>query len=126
MGLDSYIHEIEDPTVLDNINGHLYWGEGKQTNTTEIAYWRKAYSVHNWFMNYYANMVNSNHTDFNCIYCPINTQLLYNLKADIEDGHIDTSEDIKPDETIPKLLEAITTCAELLKQGKHIYFHSWY
>lgn len=120
MGLDSFIRMCDDPKFLVKTDdGHLIRNEYAECEPEQIAYWRKAHELHEWFGGYYADMINSNHTDFNCIYCPIDNQLLLNLKADLEDGYLkETDEEY--------LSKVITTCFGLLAQNHKLYFSSWY
>lgn len=120
MGLDSFIIMCDDPEYLiKSDEGHLVYNIHCNSKSKQIAHWRKEKDLHEWFANYYADMINSDYTDFNSVYCPIDNQLLFNLKADLEDGYL---------EQLDKeyLSKTITTCLGLLAQKHKLYFSSWY
>ena len=101
----------------------------KNFEQDELQYWRKHPNLHGWMQNLY-DMKGGVSPDFNGDCVVLDSEDLDNLEQDIKDGNLpDTSgfffgqSNEDEDETD---LEFVSKAREAIKEGKTVYYTSWW
>jgi hypothetical protein len=106
--------------------------ETKNFDPEEIHYWRKHPNLHGWMENLYRDKGGDKHSDFNgeCVVLTLNDleDLEHDLKQfDLPDtsgfffGQSQTNEEELKDD-----LEFVTKAREHIKEGRTVYYTSWW
>lgn len=123
MGMDSYFVSTKQKDVLKHRT------EIKFRDKAELDYfywWRNDYKLHNWMENLYRWGKEGNKQDFNCIFIELNNEDLEELQEDIENGFVYEYNNCHEmyDAEYTKL--AIKEAKKRIKDGKKVFFVSWY
>ena len=103
----------------------------KNFEQDELHYWRKHPNLHGWMQNLY-DMKGGTSSDFNGDCVVLDSEDLDNLEADIREGNLpDTSgfffgESVNNDEENDYDLLFVTNAREAIKEGKTVYYTSWW
>jgi len=100
----------------------------KNFDVSELHYWRKHPNLHGWMQNLY-DMKGGTSPDFNGDCVTLDSEDLDNLEQDIKDGNLpDTtgfffgvSDDGDEDDLL-----FVTNAREAIKEGKTVYYTSWW
>lgn len=96
----------------------------------EVHYWRKHPNLHGWMHELYLSKGGDKHSDFNGDCVVLTEKDLNELESDIKDGSLpDTSgfffgqtdgDEVQDD------LDFVTKAREVIKEGKTVYYTSWW
>jgi hypothetical protein len=125
MGLDMYAYAVSKRDAI----GELEIAEGAERE--ELQYWRKHHDLHGWMEKLYRDK-GGDADSFNCIPVELTVDDLDNLQqALLEDNLPRTSGfffgDNPPDlETMREDLMFVQKCRIAIKEGKVVYYDSWW
>lgn len=114
---------------------YLYAKQGKEKQ--EIGYWRKHNALHGWMCDLWEERgrprQNKNDPSFNCVPLQLNAKHLDRLEQDIIGGNLPETQgfffgdDSRGDDYYKeKTLEFIATARQAIKEGKKVFYDSWW
>ena len=125
MGLDMYAYAVSKRDAIGEFE------MAQDSEKEELHYWRKHHDLHGWMENLYRDK-GGDADSFNCIPVELTVDDLDNLQqALLEDNLPRTSGfffgDNPPDlETMREDLMFIQKCRIAIKEGKVVYYDSWW
>ena len=125
MGLDMYAYAVSKRDAISEFE------IAKDAEREELHYWRKHHDLHGWMENLYRDK-GGDADSFNCIPVELTVDDLDNLQqALLEDNLPRTSGfffgDNPPDlETMREDLMFVQKCRIAIKEGKVVYYDSWW
>ncbi len=97
--------------------------------TTDLHYWRKHPNLHGWMQNLY-DMKGGTSPDFNGDCVVLDSEDLENLEEDIKDGNLPDTSGFFFGQTdgdeVDGDLEFVAKAREAIKEGKTVYYTSWW
>ena len=133
MGLDMYAYASNVKDVECEVNPEKEIKE----QTEELAYWRKHNRLHGWFQNKWENkMGGMEDQPFNCVRYYVDSHDLDELEFDLKGQLLPDTEGFffgndsysydEKEEQIKFDLKFVEDARKALKQGKHVYYTSWW
>jgi hypothetical protein len=125
MGLDMYAYAVSKRDAI----GEFEIAENAERE--ELQYWRKHHDLHGWMENLYRDK-GGDAESFNCIPVQLNEGDLDMLQQDLLDDNLPRTSgfffgDNPPDlETMREDLFFIQKCRIAIKEGKVVYYDSWW
>ena len=98
----------------------------------EFWYWRKNNALHGWMSNLAQESLGLSPGEFNCEYLQLSEAELNQLGNDIRDGKLKPTEGFffgapsYSEEDQKQDLEFVAQALRLIKEGKDIYYYSWW
>jgi len=122
MGLDMYAFstKAKPKTEVDF--------ETKNFQPDEVHYWRKHPNLHGWMQNLY-DMKGGTSPDFNGDCVVLDSEDLDNLEQDIKDGNLPDTTGFffgQSDDGDEDDLLFVTNARKAIKEGKTVYYTSWW
>ena len=123
MGLDMYAFSTKaKPTTEVDFST-------KNFDVEELHYWRKHPNLHGWMQNLY-DMKGGTSPDFNGDCVVLDSEDLENLEEDIKDGNLPDTSGFFFGQTdgdeVDGDLEFVAKAREAIKEGKTVYYTSWW
>jgi hypothetical protein len=125
MGLDMYAYAVSKRDAIGEFE------IAQDCEKEELQYWRKHHDLHGWMENLYRDK-GGDAESFNCIPVELNEGDLDMLQQDLLDGNLPRTSgfffgDNPPDlETMREDLFFIQKCRIAIKEGKVVYYDSWW
>ena len=125
MGLDMYAYAVSKRDALNDFE--MAQGSEKE----ELQYWRKHHDLHGWMEKLYRDK-GGDAESFNCIPVQLTVDDLDDLQQAILDDNLPRTEgfffgDNPPDlETMREDLIFVQKCRMAIKEGKVVYYDSWW
>ena len=125
MGLDMYAYAVSKRDALNDFE--MAQGSEKE----ELQYWRKHHDLHGWMEKLYRNK-GGDAESFNCIPVQLTVDDLDDLQQAILDDNLPRTTgfffgDNPPDlETMREDLIFVQKCRMAIKEGKVVYYDSWW
>ena len=125
MGLDMYAYAVSKRDALNDFE--MAQGSEKE----ELQYWRKHHDLHGWMEKLYRDK-GGDAESFNCIPVQLTVDDLDNLQQAILDDNLPRTSgfffgDNPPDlETMREDLIFVQKCRMAIKEGKVVYYDSWW
>lgn len=124
MGLDMYAFAVEKCDAVDSLTIK------KDCASDRLHYWRKHHDLHGWMQNLYNTKGGCE--DFNCQVVELNDEDLDSLEVALLDNELPTTTGFffgnnPPNaETLKDDLEFISKARKAIKEGKAVYYDSWW
>jgi hypothetical protein len=117
------------------LDSSAYTTKGKDKE--EIAYWRKHNALHGWMQNLWEERgcprQKKNDSSFNCVPLQLSAKHLDRLEQDIIGGNLPETQGFffcadsrNDDYHKEKTLAFITTARQAIKDGKKVFYNSWW
>ena len=123
MGLDSYAKEMPKSWVIDDFN----YKQDRFHEPHEIAYWRKHWDLHNFFLERYT--AKGGTKEFNCVAVRIEENDLNLLEKFVTASTLQEAFD-HPWSSTEEVMRDYTTfikrARDVLAEDNALYFYSWY
>ena len=125
MGLDMYAYAVSKRDALNDFE--MAQGSEKE----ELQYWRKHHDLHGWMEKLYSDK-GGDAESFNCIPVQLTVDDLDDLQQAILDDNLPRTSgfffgDNPPDlETMREDLIFVQKCRMAIKEGKVVYYDSWW
>jgi hypothetical protein len=125
MGLDMYAYAVSKADAISELE------IAKDAEREELHYWRKHHDLHGWMENLYRDK-GGDADSFNCIPVELTVDDLDNLQQTLLDDNLPKTRgfffgDNPPDlETMRNDLMFIQKCRIAIKEGKVVYYDSWW
>lgn len=130
MGLDMYAWSIEPEKVevLEDI--HAEFKKGDENKPEELFYWRKNHDLHGWMENLYSQR--GGQDEFNCVKLRLYEEDLDNLEKDVISKKLPETtgfffgNDEYSEEDVENDMLFIAAARQALKEGKLVFYDSWW
>jgi hypothetical protein len=125
MGLDMYAYAVSKADAISELE------IAKDAEREELHYWRKHHDLHGWMENLYRDK-GGDADSFNCIPVELTVDDLDNLQQTLLDDNLPRTRgfffgDNPPDlETMRNDLMFVQKCRIAIKEGKVVYYDSWW
>lgn len=133
MGLDMYVWAIEPKKVkvLEDIGAQFHpSSEGEEYKPEELFYWRKHHDLHGYFENLYRERGGDD--EFNCVKLRLYETDLDNLEQDVINKKLPETtgfffgDQPVTDEDVENDLLFIAKARQAIKEGKAVFYDSWW
>jgi hypothetical protein len=124
MGLDMYAFAVEKADAIDPLTLK------PDCNREKLHYWRKHHDLHGWMQDLFIQK--GGEGDFNCQVIELDDDELDSLEVALLDGNLPCTTGFffgnnPPDaESIKDDLEFIAKARQAIKDGKAVYYDSWW
>ena len=125
MGLDMYAYAVSKRDAISEFE------IAKDAEREELHYWRKHHDLHGWMENLYRDK-GGDADSFNCIPVELTVDDLDNLQQALLDDDLPRTQgfffgDNPPDlESMREDLMFVQKCRIAIKEGKVVYYDSWW
>jgi hypothetical protein len=125
MGLDMYAYAVSKADAISELE------IAKDAEREELHYWRKHHDLHGWMEKLYRDK-GGDADSFNCIPVELTVDDLDNLQQTLLDDNLPKTRgfffgDNPPDlETMRNDLMFVQKCRIAIKEGKVVYYDSWW
>jgi hypothetical protein len=125
MGLDMYAYAVSKRDAISEFE------MARDCEKEELHYWRKHHDLHGWMENLYRDK-GGDADSFNCIPVELTVDDLDNLQQTLLDDNLPRTRgfffgDNPPDlETMRNDLMFVQKCRIAIKEGKVVYYDSWW
>jgi len=125
MGLDMYAYAVSKRDAIGEFE------MAQDSEKEELHYWRKHHDLHGWMENLYRDK-GGDADSFNCIPVELTLDDLDNLQQALLDDNLPRTSgfffgDNPPDlETMREDLMFVQKCRIAIKEGKVVYYNSWW
>jgi hypothetical protein len=125
MGLDMYAYAVSKADAISELE------IAKDAEREELHYWRKHHDLHGWMEKLYRDK-GGDADSFNCIPVELTVDDLDNLQQTLLDDNLPRTRgfffgDNPPDlETMRNDLMFVQKCRIAIKEGKVVYYDSWW
>jgi hypothetical protein len=125
MGLDMYAYAVSKADAVSEFE------VAPDCEKEELQYWRKHHDLHGWMENLYRDK-GGDAESFNCIPVELTVDDLDNLQQTLLDDNLPNTRgfffgDNPPDlETMRNDLMFVQKCRIAIKEGKVVYYDSWW
>jgi hypothetical protein len=125
MGLDMYAYAVSKRDAIGEFE------MAQDSEKEELHYWRKHHDLHGWMENLYRDK-GGDADSFNCIPVELTLDDLDNLQQALLDDNLPRTSgfffgDNPPDlETMREDLMFVQKCRIAIKEGKVVYYDSWW
>ena len=123
MGLDMYAWVVDQDRVISDEQFHAE----KDERLNEIHYWRKHYDLHEWMHRLYERRGGKKlGHEFNCVPVRLYEQDLNVLEEDIVEDALPFGDSSPGYDNSKNDLEFVQKARDALKEGKAVYYDSWW
>ena len=131
MGLDMYVYSVDKSDIMKSKTKKHTLVPKKGASPTEIHYWRKHHDLHGLMEEIYRSK-GGEEESFNCIALPLDEFDLDDIEARIDERSLPETTGFffgnnpPDDESKKEDLAVIARLRDELKQGKIVFYYSWW
>lgn len=130
MGLDMWAFAVPKDLVK-HAPTDVEFGDDTEKAQEGLANWRKHHDLHGWMKNLY-NEKGGKAQSFNCVTVQLEEKDLNRLEEDVKSNQLPQTTGFffgnnpPNDDTIEEDLEFVQKAREAIKEGKVVYYYSWW
>ena len=130
MGLDMWAFAVPKDLVK-HAPTDVEFGDDTEKAQEDLASWRKHHDLHGWMKNLY-NEKGGKAQSFNCVTVQLEEEDLNRLEEDVKSNQLPQTTGFffgnnpPNDDTIEEDLEFVQKAREAIKEGKVVYYNSWW
>ena len=130
MGLDMWAFAVPKDLVKHAATD-VEFGDDTEKAQEGLANWRKHHDLHGWMKNLY-NEKGGKAQSFNCVTVQLEEKDLNRLEEDVKSNQLPQTTGFffgnnpPNDDTIEEDLEFVQKAREAIKEGKVVYYYSWW